>query len=253
MITENLVKLNNIYNMQDLFSKVNSEKRHLYGENGILGHRRAISTTIPSKNANTSSGHRRTYSNTSSDFQVIFSASPNLLKHIENPEPIPEIKENKSHNFLGFLDSVMSYFTENKLPKKLDRLNNKIAQELKYTSESIANLQDEQLRLINDRAEVKLKIQQELENKKKSDIFLNNLKKKTNELEISLKTTQEQLKIEKEIAGDLMNAIQIRKKDQDRNVYASLQISTNEEFTTSKKKTRNNYSEKPQHFPLTPS
>ena len=42
--------------MQEFFSKVNSEKRHLYGENGILAHRRAISTTIPAKNPNISAG-----------------------------------------------------------------------------------------------------------------------------------------------------------------------------------------------------
>ena len=239
--------------MQEFFSKVNSEKRHLYGENGILAHRRAISTTIPAKNPNISAGHRRTYSNTSSDFQVIFSESPTLLKQIVKPEPNPEIKEGKCNNFLGFLDSVVDYFTHNKLPKKFNKLSNKIAQELKTTSDCIANLQDEQLKLKNDRAEVKLKIQQELENKKKSDSFLNHLKKKTNELEINLKNTQEQLKIEKGIASDFLNVIEVRKKYQERNVYASLQISTNEEFAPNKKHPRNNYSENPKQFPLTPS
>lgn len=232
--------------MQELFSKVNSEKRHLYGENGILGHRRAISTTVPSKSPNIS-GHRRTNSNTSSDFKAIISASPTLTKQINSPV---EVLQKPQKRFFLFLNEAFEYFTDNTLPKRFRRAEDEISEEIQKVARKITSLQESQMKMIGERSDLKLKIQEEIEKKKKSDIFLNVLKKNTNEFEISLKNIQEQVRIEKGLTCELINQIEGKKKE--RNVYASLQILTNEDFTH-KMVGKNNYSEKTQHFPLTPS
>ena len=163
--------------MQELFSKVNIEKRHLYGENGILGHRRAISTTVPEKNQK-SSGHKRTYSNTSSDFKMIFSASPILLQQIEKPDNIPEKQKSQTQVFSSFLTDVLNYFTNSIVPTNLESLDTKLNNDIKTISENILILQKEQLELVSERAEIKAKIKEEIEMKKKSDQFLANFKKK---------------------------------------------------------------------------
>lgn len=237
--------------MQELFSKVNTEKRHLYGENGILGHRRAISTTIPAKNS--SSGHRRTFSNTSSDFKAIFCTSPALLKQIEQIySPIGSICSSKSKQFLSFLEEASNYFVKNILPSKLRTKQDKTRKNLQELNEVISILEGENSALLSTKSEIKFRVKQELENKKNSDIFLSKFKKKTNELEISLKKAQESFKAEKRLGNELITRIDLIDREIERNVSSSLRIKTSEDFASKPKYTKSLYGQA-QGLPLTPS
>ena len=180
--------------MQDLFSKVNTEKRHLYGENGILGHRRAVSTTVPSKSI--SCGHRRTYSNTSSDFKAIFCTNPALQEQIEQSISKPSVLQTRS-DFPKHLNKAYDYFVLSILPRKLMTEREKLKNSIKSLTDCISKLQKTQLHLINRKNEIKGKLKQENDFKSNSDQILNKCKKRTNELEILLKRTQEELKQEK--------------------------------------------------------
>jgi hypothetical protein len=233
--------------MQDLFSKVNTEKRHLYGSNGILGHRRAISTTIPSKNPSIS-GHRRTYSNTSSDFKAIFCTSPALLKQIEQisvstPPPPPS-------KFLSFLNLAFSYFSTQKLPPKFSTRAHKLQTQVKEISDLIRTLQKEQITLIHQKTELKSKVKYEIEAKKSAEVFLQRSVQKTNEMEIALKNTQEEIRCGKIRIGEMVKKIE---EGRERNIFASLQIETNEEFGLQKNVPKSLYGVKSPVFPLTPS
>lgn len=229
--------------MQELFSKVSTEKRHLYGANGILGHRRAISTTIPSKSLN--SGHRRTYSNTSSDFKAIFCTNPALLQQIE--KSIPQVQSpphfSPSPSFLNHINKAYDYFILNILPKKLITPREKLKNTIKALTTQINNLQKSQLELINTKNGIKGKLNQEIELKNSSETILNKCKKRTNELEIALKKVQEELKAEKNRKSFLLNEGQFNK---------SLSIDTEEIFMFQKVTPKSLYNNSP-NFPLTPT
>lgn len=230
--------------MQDLFSKVSTEKRHLYGENGVLGHRRAISTTIPSKSI--TSGHRRTHSNTSSDFKAIFCTNPALLQQIEksiqstasHPKPV------KKSSFPKHLNKAYDYFILNILPPKLITPREKLKNTIKSLTDQINKLQKSQFQLINTKNEIKCKIKQEQELKNSSEIILSKYKKRTNELEIALKKTQEELKSEKN-----RNSLLVR---EGQNCNKSLSIDTEELFMFQKVTPKSLYNNSP-NFPLTPT
>ncbi|OMJ67241.1 hypothetical protein SteCoe_35659 [Stentor coeruleus] len=236
----------------ELFSRVSTEKRHLYGENGILGHRRAISTTLATKK-NPGSCHRRTYSNTSSDFKAIFCTSPQLLKQLEQINIQTEIKPKIPSSFLRFLDDSLKYFTKNTLPSKFQSTKDKLKNEITLLSSSITELQQEQMKLISEKTEIKSQIKQEIDWKKNSEIFLNKFKKRTNELEIALKKSQEELKYEKSVTIDLNSKLESFSKEMDKGVFTSLQIETLEEFAVSKGKKKSLYGGIAKTFSLTPS
>jgi hypothetical protein len=215
--------------MQSIFSKVNGEKRRLYGENGILGHRRAISTTIPSNSPCT--GHRRTYSNRSSDFKMIFSNSPTLSKQFEHLETGQITEKQNPESFQKFLKSIADYFLNNTVPKHLLTPNQALLNEISRISNNILNLQQENIKLTNKKAENKSKLKENIETQKKSENFLISLKKQTNDLEIALKSTQEALKLEKAFTSDLMKKMESIEVTEKKWLY-SLEIS-NEKFTKS--------------------
>lgn len=227
--------------MQDLFSKVSTEKRHLYGENGVLGHRRAISTTIPSKSI--TSGHRRTHSNTSSDFKAIFCTNPALLQQIEKSSHTHATPVKKS-SFPKHLNKAYDYFILSILPQKLTTPREKLKNTIKSLTDQINKLQKSQFQLINTKNEIKCKIKQELELKNSSDVILSKYKKRTNELEIALKKTQEDLKSEKKRNSFLMREEQTCNK--------SLSIDTEELFMFQKVTPKSLYNNSP-NFPLTPT
>lgn len=233
--------------MQDLFSKVNREKRHLYGENGILGHRRAISTTVPTK---TTQGHRRTYSNTSSDFKIIFEASPDLLKIVEKPK-IFQTQNKKKEPLIKSLNESFNYFISKIVPKELQSKNEKIKNEIIFLTETVSGLTKNKTELMNQIEEINTQLIKETEINKDAENDLKNLKKKTNDLELALKSTQEQLKQEKNITNKLVGKIESNKKDNERNLYTSLQLSTKENSSTNKY--LDNFSKQLQQFPLTPT
>jgi hypothetical protein len=224
--------------MQELFSKVNTEKRHLYGENGILGHRRAISTTIPSKSI--SQGHRRTHSNTSSDFKAIFCTNPALLEQIEQSIAKPSCEMIKT-DFPKHLNKAYDYFVLSILPNKLLTEREKLKNSIKNLTDCISRMQKTQLQLINKKNEIKGKLKQENEFKNHSEAILSKCKKRANELEILLKKTQEELKSEK---------MKIAKQKEGFN--KSLSIDTEEMFMFQKVTPKGLYINCP-NFPLTPT
>ena len=240
--------------MQELFSKVSTEKRHLYGANGVLGHRRATSTSVPSKSLN--SGHRRTYSNTSSDFKAIFCTNPALLQQIEKSAPQvqssprllappPPAAPPLSPSFLNHINKAYDYFILNILPTKLITPREKLKNSIKALTTQINKLQKSQLDLINTKNDLKGKLSQEIELKNSSEAILYKCKKRTNELEIALKKAQEELKAEKNRKIFLIAEAQS-------GFNKSLSIDTEEIFMFQKVTPKSLYNNSP-NFPLTPT
>lgn len=108
-----------------MFSRPAAGTRHLYGQEGVTGHRRTLSNNTENYQAFKSNrGHRRTMSNSTVDFQRILATSPTAEKPLPEPKPqTPDSLAEEEHKpsvsarkkkraFQGMLDAAITYFSE---------------------------------------------------------------------------------------------------------------------------------------------
>lgn len=138
------------------FAKATPGSKRLYTREGLSAHRRTLSNnTSPQQyQAFTSGrGHRRTMSNTATDFQQILSASPSAdhKQTQEKPDNQHKIKGNQTKKgFLGTLEAAITYFNEQK-PSFIPQIQ-QIPGEMGDLREEIDRLQRQisQLETLND-------------------------------------------------------------------------------------------------------
>ena len=170
------------------FSKLNKGKRHLYGEKGVLGHRRALSSNMePFKKGST---HRRTQSNTAFDFNNILPVSP---RSVIQEEPLtPDSLSSCENSFIHFLDNAI-----NDLQPKPPQYPANDSQVTKLRKKvSILKQQNSQIEKdFSDLSAKYSKIKEELDRyksqRKHYEQHLGKLKAKTLDLELALARNKE--------------------------------------------------------------